>query len=286
MSIDVQIGTQELKKEIAKELKGFFSDDFMDEVGLDRILVPLDIGSAIRDLTNDEFEAERLDLNQEVLARIIRHDVKKTLILSSRFYTEEFDNLTRSVYFQHEQVHLYNDRPPQKEFNIKGLLINDSNWLYDEYLAYFLSWKSLFDALKIEVDSLEQLYSFMLEEHGKDIKNIDHYLSIVTDLRASIKSGEIPFDEGFAQIKQLINDYLLKIVIVAALLLSKQKTFDDIAQEYTFPDEVVSLLIEFQAREENWPNWIEDHRPLENVYSCFGVIFVSVGTEDEGISLV
>ncbi len=286
MSIDVQIGTQELKKEIVKELKGFFSDDFMDEVGLDRILVPLDIGTAIRDLTNDEFDAERQDLNQEVLAKIIRHDAKKILILSSRFYTEEFDNLTRSVYFQHEQVHLYNDRPPQKEFNIKGLLINDSNWLYDEYLAYFLSWKSLFDALKMEVDSLEQLYSFMLKEHGKDIKSIDPYLSMVTDLRASIKSGETPFDEGFAQVKQLINEYLLKVVIVAALLLSKQKTFDDIAQEYTFPDEVVSLLIEFQAREENWPNWIEDHGPLENVYSCFGVIFVSVGTEDEGISLV
>ncbi|ULQ61059.1 hypothetical protein K7I13_07350 [Brucepastera parasyntrophica] len=282
--IDIQIGNFEQKKQIEKELITVFGQNLEYIPAVTKIIVPINFDETISNLSNKEYNSQRDNLNVEAVARGIKLDEEIILVISSGIFTSDFDNIIRSVYFLHERIHILNNRPGQKTFDHIGFLTNDTNWLYDEFLANHISWNTIINGFEKPIKSLELHYNHIIKQFEKDVKNISGYINRINSLQNEIINNHISFDNGFFKIKEILYDYLLKSIYIIALEMVKTNDKDMLVKKYAFPEPLRILFNEFFERIINYPIWFNNHSFLENIYNIFQIHFDNTGTTNEQIS--
>lgn len=285
MILEVQIGSKEQKAEIEQEISNVFSPKLLEEINLYKILIPENFDESVSQITGCEYSGTRKALNQGAMAKSLKSTDGSVLVFSPHLYTTQFDFPSRAVIFLHEIIHLKNDRKQHTQFDIQNFLLNDLNWLYDEFLAYYISWQAMLDSIDSQTDLLKSSFTSYIEEYSIDLRMIKSYQSQILELKKSIIATEMSLECGLKKIKQLVNDYLLKTVIVVALESSRNVSLKFLFEDFDFPEPLVSLLQEFSKRIADFPKWFEGFDELEKIYTYFGIRFFDIGTDHEMVDL-
>ena len=271
MDFEIEIGTDEQKKYIRDEIVLLLESNIENKNLVSKVIVAQNIGETINHLEKTKTCSARSDLNQEVVAKVIKNEKTNLIVLSARLYLDEFDKSSRYLYLLHELIHIKNNRPKQKDFSICGLLINDTNWLFDEFLAYYLSWSAILSIESLNSPYLESMYSHILSEYSQNIKKIDFYHAKIQEYKNETVSGKVGMNSRFKKIKRQINDFLLKSVIVTALELSKNKTLENVCKEYNLPVQLTTLLNDFYNKISQKPYWADSPLYLNSIYEFFSI---------------
>lgn len=273
MEIDIQVGNDEQKAQIEDEIFEIFSNALIKQSSVYKIIVPIDFDKTIQEIAIIDYQSRREDLNIEAMAKVINKSEGAYVILSSKLFSAAFNNLTRAIFFLHEIIHINNERIDRNSINISDNLIDVTNWLYDEYLANYISWKTIFNAFTDKIDSIEKMYQVFIDGFLEDVSNYNKMFSIINEIKKMILEKSIDFDSGFSKIKSLIYDNLLKTVYITALENSKGITLDTVFEKHKLNSIIKIIVNEFSCRVDDYPKWINDPSLLIDIYKMFGIEF-------------
>lgn len=273
MEIDIQVGNDEQKAQIKDEIFEIFSNSLIKQSSVYKVIVPIDFDKTIQKIAIIDYQSRREDLNIEAMAKVIKKSEGAYVILSSKLFSDAFNNLTRAIFFLHEIIHINNERIDRNSIKISDNLIDVTNWLYDEYLANYISWKTIFNTFTDKIDSIEKMYQVFIDGFLEDVANYNKMFSIINEIKKMILEKSIDFDSGFSKIKSLIYDNLLKTVYITALENSKGITLDTVFEKHKLNSIIKIIVNEFSCRVDDYPKWIDDPSLLIDIYKMFGIEF-------------
>ena len=141
MEIIIEIGTEEQKKKIRKELleiERILNIKKFDNL-IKKIIIAKNFDKTIRNISKDkEYKSFRKEMDQYAMAKLVWENGSAVLVFQNLIFTENFDTQVRYVLYFHEVYHAINYYlMPKKNYvdlRIKEL-IQLMNILFDEYSA-------------------------------------------------------------------------------------------------------------------------------------------------------
>ena len=141
MEIIIEIGTEEQKKKIRKELleiERILNIKKFDNL-IKKIIIPKNFDKTIRSISKDkEYKSFRKEMDQYAMAKLVWENGSAVLVFQNLIFTENFDTQVRYIFYFHEVYHAisYYLMPKKNYVDLRiKELIQLMNILFDEYFA-------------------------------------------------------------------------------------------------------------------------------------------------------